>query len=160
MHRPRALATSSIVILLGLSACGGRAEREGAAASGGSTGMQWTVRIGSQGGFTGGGSGQVVYSDGRVESWSRITPQDPIDSEPLGHAAPDRLAALRRALVDPQLASLTYEKQGNLTGFLEWRQGDRVRRYTWAERAGGPDLPEALGNALAAARAAVQSARP
>lgn len=160
MHCNRAFATATILILIGFSGCGGRPERGRTEESGGAGGMPWTVRIGSQGGFTGGGGGYVVHADGSVESWSRITPQDPIETEALGDASPDRLAALQRALMDPQLAALTYEKSGNLTGFLEWSDANGVRRYSWPERVGVPDLPAALRVAVEAARAAVQSARP
>jgi hypothetical protein len=160
MPRPRALATASIVVFFGFAACGGRTERGGAPASERAGAMQWSVRIGSQGGFTGGGSGHVVHADGRVESWSQITPQDALEHEAVGHADPGRLAAVERTLMAPQLTDLTYQKRGNLTGFLEWRAGNQVRRYTWPERAGAPDVPEALRAAIEATRAAVQSARP
>jgi hypothetical protein len=119
----------------------------------------WSVRIGSQGGFTGGGSGQVIRSDGSVESWSQITPDEKSTQEPAGHADAPALDALFRAMNSPEMRALQYHEAGNMTTFLEWQQGTEVRSWSWAESARGARIPEPLQHAYEAALAVVNSAQ-
>ncbi len=160
MTQARRIATLALLTMLPFVACGGEAERGASRTDPGSgANAGWRVRIGSHGGFTGGGDGHVVHSDGRVQAWSQITPQDSIALRDEGRASAEALKALREAMTDPALVSLTHRETGNMTGFLEWIEGGTMRQYSWAERAGEPGLPVPLARALAAARAAVASAR-
>ena len=148
---------------VGACACGGRVAAkkplaEAPAARGEAPASAlWTVRIGSEGGFTGGGSGQVIRSDGVIESWSQITPDEFPMFEPAGHATAATLEALFRAMSSAELRSVEY--RGNMTGFLEWRHGAEVRRWSWAETMRGEKIPEPVKRAYEAALAVVNSAQ-
>ena len=120
----------------------------------------WMVRIGTRGGFTGGSSGHVIHSDGLVSSFSRITPDDSVETQALGRATPETLRALIEALRATDLQALKQHETGNMTAFLEWSQGGTVHDYTWPERMRGTPLPTPLKRAYDAAMAAVNSARP
>ena len=160
MDRWRSVTLVAALAALPLGSCGGNAEhgtsREDLQLD---TRPAWTVRFGSRGGFTGGGDGNLVHSDGRVQAWSQITPDDSISLRDVGHASPDALRELHEAMIDPEFVALTHRETGNLTTFLEWIEGTEIRHYSWAERHGAPELPRPLERALEGARAAVASAR-
>lgn len=120
----------------------------------------WFVRIGSQGGFTGGGSGYVIHGDGRVTSWSQITPGDSISIRDVGLAPQDLLATLESRMRAPELARLHHQETGNMTAFLEWHDGAEIRRWTWVERMRDPALPAALASSYESALAAAKAAQP
>lgn len=120
----------------------------------------WEVWIGSRGGFTGGGSGHLIRSDGGVYSWSQATAGSTPTTKALGRVTPEALQALERAMTAPDLRALKHLETGNMTGFLEWRQDADVREYSWAERAGAQPLPAPLQRAYGAALAVVTSVRP
>jgi len=153
------MATLAMLTMLAFGACGGDTEHGASKDPRRSTNPGWTVRFGSRGGFTGGGQGHLVHSDGRVQAWSQITPQDSITLRDAGRASADALRELRDAMTDPALVAITEQETGNLTTFLEWIEDGGMRRYSWAERSGEPGLPQPLERALGAARAAVASAR-
>jgi hypothetical protein len=163
-----ALRCGAGLLLLGAGACacGGRMSDQKPQARSGSkpsgpapTEPMWTVRIGSQGGFTGGGSGQEIRSDGSVESWSQITPDDQVTRQAVGHAEASALAALQEAMTAPELRAAQSAETGNMTTFLEWQAGGEVRRWSWAESMRGAKIPDPVQRAYQAALAAVNSAR-
>jgi hypothetical protein len=119
----------------------------------------WVVEVGSQGGFTGGGSGYIVRSDGTVVAWSRVTPDDPVQMEDPRQASPEALAALRRAMVDPELETLQMAKSGNMTSFLVRRLDGKERRWSWPERVRDPDVPASLARFYEAALQAARTAQ-
>ncbi|MFQ5601304.1 MAG: hypothetical protein ACE5G2_12235, partial [Candidatus Krumholzibacteriia bacterium] len=80
----------------------------------------WVVIVGSQGGFTGGGSGHRILADGTVLAWSQLTPEHPVTTERLGEAPRSRLDALYRAMTSADLRAVTMQQTGNMTTFLEW----------------------------------------
>lgn len=120
----------------------------------------WFVRIGAQGGFTGGGSGYVIHADGRVTSWSQMTPGDSVAIRDEGRAPLQAIADLEAALRSPELTDLEHAETGNMTAFLEWHEAGRTRRWSWVERLRSGELPPALARAHAAALAAAKSAEP
>ena len=122
--------------------------------------VSWEVRIGSEGGFTGGGAGHVIRSDGAVYSWTASAAAGPLATKLLGRAAPEAVQTLARALAAPALRALNYQKTGNMTSFLEWSQESELRKYSWPEQPGAPLLPAPLKQAHDAARAAVASVSP
>jgi len=121
--------------------------------------IAWTVRLGSQGGFTGGGSGHFVHSGGKVQSWSQIVPGDSITVDLVGEAAPESLQALERALTDPELGAVNQQEFGNMTTFLEWTRTTEYHRWSWPESYEKPQLAPPLQRAYRAALGAVASAR-
>jgi hypothetical protein len=116
----------------------------------------WTVRIGSSGGFTGGASGYVVGSDGRVTAWSRATADADVTSDPVGVASESSVEDLYSAMTSADLLATTFSETGNMTIFLEWTDEQGTRRYSWAESSAPP---EPVAQAYRAARAAVENAR-
>jgi hypothetical protein len=158
--RRSGFALAVVFSLLCAAGCGGEPKNgEPSDAPAGSAAPSWMVRVGAQGGFTGGGSGHIVRSDGTVLSWSQLTPEESITQESLGRAEPKTLRELHRAMTDPALAAVEQSESGNLTAFLEWRLGDRSRRFSWTERLGEPVLPPPLQRAYLATLAAVRSAQ-
>jgi hypothetical protein len=126
---------------------------------GAGTGGSWSVEIGAEGGFTGGGSGYFIVASGDVRAWSRIVPEDSITTTVVGRASPAILAELETAMRDRELWATPLRQTGNMTAFLEWREPPTVRRWSWAEQGQATKLPPAVQRALAAAQAAVASAR-
>jgi len=123
-------------------------------------GRVWSVRLGASGGFTGGGSGHVIFADGTVRAWSQVVPSDSIATQDFGKAMPEAVAALRRALEDPAMRQLRYTATGNMTGSLDWFDGTTMHHWSWAEKVGRTDLPAPLARARNAAMTAVRTARP
>lgn len=124
-----------------------------------SASTQWEIWIGSQGGFTGGGSGYLIRSDGDVLSWTQAKGGSPRETKSLGHATLEALKGLEQAVTVSNLRTLKYQEAGNMTRFLEWRQGGDVREYYWSEHVGAPPPPIPLQRAYDAALAAVASTR-
>jgi len=118
----------------------------------------WTVRLGAQGGFTGGSSGHLIHSDGIVEEWSQIVPGDSVSVKRVGRADSKKVRDLQHAATTPELLALELHETGNMTAFLEWSQGSESRRYSWAERVTEPELPPPLQKTYLAALAVVTSA--
>ena len=123
-------------------------------------GPPWSVRIGSQGGFTGGGSGYLLRSDGAVLAWSRITPQDSLTTQTAGVASPESLLVLHGALASLAASNTVFERTGNMTVFLEWIEAPAPRRWSWPEGAAADKIPAPVDRAYRAALAAVAGARP
>ena len=159
-------AWAAALIVLATSCSGHRASITPApgsakhAAAGAVSGPAWAVRIGSQGGFTGGGSGYVVRSDGTVFSWSRITPQDSITTRAAGVASGETLRALHAALESLDASKAVLARTGNMTVFLEWIEAPGPHRWSWPEGAPDAKLPSPVHRAYLAALAAAATARP
>lgn len=151
MRRAIACGAAAWFVLSSLGCA--RTAHEGAATA--DPGPPWFVRIGSEGGFTGGGSGHVIHWDGTVQAWSRLTPGESLDVRLVGRSEAQQLRALLRAMTDPELLRLRQEETGNMTAFIEWSRGAERRRWSWAERIPGPALPPPLERAYLAALAAV-----
>jgi hypothetical protein len=134
---PRRIAVATVAVLA--AGCGqpsGRVQETSSDALVGDTTPAWICRLGSQGGFTGGGEGYVVHSDGRVDSWSRSTASSEVETRRLGTASADQMRPLRQALLAPELDSIHLQESGNLTIFFEFIRTDGHRRWTWP--AGSP----------------------
>lgn len=112
----------------------------------------WRIDLGSSGGFTGGGTGYRVASDGTVQRWTVLLAGEEPTLEPVGKASEASLAELERAVRD--LEGIRMDQPSNMTGSLEWGLGTRSGRFRWPV---GADLPEALARAVQAAKAVVAS---
>jgi len=124
------------------------------------SGQPWSVNLGSQGGFTGGGSGHRVRSDGTVSSWSRITPQESLTTRAVGLASSETLHVLHAALESLDVSRTTFASTGNMTVFIEWIETAAPRRWSWPEGTPDAKIPSPVHRAYLAALAAVASARP
>ena len=118
----------------------------------------WSLTFGSEGGFTGGGSGFTIFSDGAVASWSRLTQEHELVTQPAGRATPEALQALFKAMTAAEMRTLSAEERGNMTTFLEWRHAGESRRYSWAHPPRARAIPDPLARAYEAALAAAASA--
>ena len=125
-----------LLLLLGVIAtgCGGRDAHPPTKAA-----TVWSCVIGTQGGFTGGGGGQEIHSDGRVLAWSRITADAETEKSLLGQVEQERLLPLIEALAVEELYLVDLRESGNLTTFLEIRSSKHpTKRWSWpADRMGG-----------------------
>ncbi len=117
------------------------------------------MRLGSEGGFTGGSSGYEIRSDGTVWSWLQVAPGDTTTSESRGRATPESIRALHNALVAQDLVGMQFQSRGNMTTFLQWSEGTRLAQWSWPETAKDAKLPSPLHRAFAAARTAIATAR-
>lgn len=145
------LGVVAALLIVGSMGC----KPEKVVTSSGSPG-DWSVRFGSSGGFTGGGAGYEILASGAVSSWKRVTAQASVTSISIGSASAPSVNALFEAMTAPDLVSLKLSASGNMTSFLEWRQGDESRRYSWED---GVTPPEPVARAQAAALAAIRDAQ-
>lgn len=166
--RRAAGAAMAVTIGLGSSCCNSRARDVQPAKGAGvqpapppvAADAAWSLRIGSQGGFTGGGSGHLLRSDGTVTKWSRITPQDSITTAAAGTASTESIQALQAALESLGASRTEYTSTGNMTVFMEWMAAPVPRRWSWPEGPSGAKIPDPVQRVYAAALAAIASARP
>ena len=116
------------------SGCGGHDSHESAAVT-----VVWSCLIGTEGGFTGGGDGYEIHSDGRVVSWSRSTADAEVEKRQIGQADTEQLQPLLQALAVRELHTIALQESGNLTTFLESRSSlQPTQRWSWpADRMGG-----------------------
>jgi len=156
---PRWAAAAGFLLAFGSHGCADDQGKVPAADSKSAQVTAWSVRLGSQGGFTGGGSGHFIHSGGKVQAWSQVVPGDSITMEVIGQADPESLLALERAMNDPELHAVKQQEFGNMTTFLEWTRTSEYRRWSWPERHGEPQLAPPLQRAYRAAQGAVTSAR-
>ena len=119
----------------------------------------WAVRLGSEGGFTGGSSGYEIRSDATVWSWSQVAPGDTTTNESRGRATPESIRSLHDALVAQDLVGVQFQSRGNMTTFLQWSEGTRLAQWSWPEQATPAKLPSALHRVYVAARNAIASAQ-
>ena len=118
-----------LALSIDLTACGSQRGNGG----GSPAEASWVVTIGSEGGFTGGGSGYRLYADGRVESWKRLTTQAAPESTLLGRASRQAVERFHEALAATAPMDSATSVRGNMTAFLDWREGQLRKRYTWVE---------------------------
>lgn len=161
----RAAGLAAAVVLAGCCGSdrdqgGSPSDKPAATATSGWTGPPWSVRIGSQGGFTGGGSGHLLRSDGAVLSWSRVTPQDSVTTQAAGMMDGESLRALHTSLDSLAASKAVFERTGNMTVFLEWIEAPALRRWSWPEGTSDDKIPAPVLRAYFAARAAIAAARP
>jgi len=151
--------TIGLVAALVAGGCARTAGRAGDVADT-AAGAEWIVRIGSVGGITGGGSGHWIGPDGTVRRWSRITPQDSLETRAAGRTTDIALRDLKTALDAPALAKTRFESTGNMTVFLEWIEPAGVHHWSWPEGTSDAKIPSAVRRAYVSALAAVAAARP
>jgi hypothetical protein len=119
-----------------------------------------SLSYGCSGGFTGGGSGIVVYRDGEFQRWSKPTYRDPVEQSSVrsDRAAAGSLFAelerisftsIRYHKVDNMTCSLTLRREGS-THAVAWPMGDpatpaevvalvaRMEQLAGAQPTGGP----------------------
>ena len=116
----------------------------------------WICTFGSEGGFTGGGSGYEIHSTGQILTWSQVTPQHPLEKQEVGHASEEQLEPLSIALQTPGLQSIRFAQSGNLTTFLEVTRQGHKQRWSWAAGSAGdrtPKIPELVRDCFEAAQA-------
>ena len=116
----------------------------------------WMVTLGSQGGFTGGGSGYQIRANRSVRSWTRITPRDSLETARIGTASDRTLRELYSAMTSKELRDLQLSQTGNMTALLDWASGEETRHYAWPQ---GTRPPDPVVRAQEAAMAVVEDAR-
>ena len=115
----------------------------------------WICIFGSEGGFTGGGSGYEIHASGQVLAWNQTTPQHPLEKQAIGQATPEQLETLSIALHAPGLQSIEYQQSGNLTSFLEMQRPGHKHRWSWPAGGrgdGAPKIPALVRDCFEAAQ--------
>lgn len=105
----------------------------------------WHVEYGSSGGFTGGGTGYHITSDGRVSKWTvYLAGEEPV-YEPVGQAD---VSGLAQALAG--LEGVKLDEPSNMTASFSWGGG----RLCWPV---GATMPVPVERAVTAANEVVRS---
>lgn len=89
----------------------------------------FSVLLGSGGGFTGRSGGYRIEPDGAVWSWTGIGA--PMDSSLVGSLAADSLESLARAIDAANFYADSTNEYGNITAFLQVTCGDVSHRVNW-----------------------------
>ncbi len=89
----------------------------------------FSIVLGSGGGFAGTWSGYIVGPDGAVSRWSGVTSSD--DVEQIGSLSREELAAAWTEVEKAKYFSTQLEETGNMTAFLEITADGRKHRTSW-----------------------------
>ena len=106
---------------------------------------EFRISLESNGGFTGGGSGYDLFSDGRLRVWNRATVSSDRNQWEIEVGA-ERVRDLARGLLLTPAMGWQSRATGNITSRLTWATGDSVRQWTWA----WSELPEGAPSELVA----------
>jgi hypothetical protein len=89
-----------------------------------------SIVYGCSGGFTGGGEGVTIRSDGAILDWSKLTYGDPFEESVIG-SDPVAVRQLFAELDKIKFTSISYNKPGNMTCYVRsashsvvWAHGD------------------------------------
>ena len=89
-----------------------------------------SVSYGCSGGFTGGGSGVTVRSNGTILKWSLPTAGGSIE-ESVIRSDPTAAQKLFKKLDEMNFTNIDYEKFGNMTCHLTLREGSTHHVVSW-----------------------------
>ena len=89
-----------------------------------------SVSYGCSGGFTGGGDGVTVRSNGTILKWSLPTAGDSVE-ESVIRSDPTAAQELFRKLDEMNFTNIDYKKFGNMTCHLTLREGSTTHAVSW-----------------------------
>jgi hypothetical protein len=123
----------------------------------------FTVILGSGGGFTGMANGYIIHSDGKIEKWSGLYfRRDKV--EPFGTASKEALKPLSQVFGERAFAQWSYKETGNMTTQVWCISGqDHARRDTaivsWNGIEPGKEVPQPIRDLYENLMQAVNSVR-
>jgi hypothetical protein len=100
-----------------------------------------SLSYGCSGGFTGGGSGVTVRSDGTVLRWSLPTFHGPMEETVIG-SDPDAAREIFAQLNRMKFTSIDYNKPRNMTCHISLREGSTTHGVAWGD--GDSSVPPLL----------------
>lgn len=100
----------------------------------------WRLSLVTAGGFTGGGSGVEIWSDGSVFSMSTAVGGSEAEREYMGQKSCDAVRNLAKLLAEAE--DVSYQKRGNMTTAMAW-WGDDFR-HEWSWPSFEKDVPQVL----------------
>ena len=89
-----------------------------------------SVSYGCSGGFTGGGGGVTVRSNGTILKWSLPTAGGSVE-ESVIRSDPAAAQKLLRQLDEMNFTKIDYKKFGNMTCHLTFREGSTTHAVSW-----------------------------
>ena len=91
----------------------------------------YEVQWGTSGGFTGGGEGYILYSDGRLARWKKRTAAAQIETNIIGNLSPNACAQLYRIIEENKLFQLKQADAGNMTTSVIIRYNGKEHGMSW-----------------------------
>lgn len=113
--------------------------------------IPYEVKWGTSGGFTGGGEGYILYTDGRLARWKQITPASEIEMRVIGKITPEVCIQIRQIIEENNLLKFNQLSSGNMTTTLTISSGGQDHRISW------PGWPGEAPKELAALTAQLQA---
>jgi len=89
-----------------------------------------SVSYGCSGGFTGGGGGVTVRSNGTILKWSRPSPRGSVE-ESVIRSDPTAAQRLFTQLDKMNFTNIDYKKFGNMTCYVTLREGSTTHTVSW-----------------------------
>ncbi len=90
----------------------------------------FSIVIGSGGGYSGMWEGHRIDADGAVTAWSGVAERE--EARRVGSLSESHMASLWQRIHDDGLLDLQISESGNLTTFIEMTANGSTRRLSWA----------------------------
>ncbi len=87
------------------------------------------LKFGSGGGFTGQYIEYILENDRTIHKNNSLTNE----SEAIGKITKSELRSIRTAFDDNGIEKLEYDKPGNMSKYIEFKKGEEVKKWQWAE---------------------------
>jgi hypothetical protein len=92
----------------------------------------WTITVGSGGGFTGGSSGYTIEGSGKVRSWRTTSATAEKQMRDMPALEAHDAATLKSYLDAIHFDTITSRRPGNMTLFVELKQPNTTHRVNWS----------------------------
>jgi hypothetical protein len=100
----------------------------------------YEVQWGTSGGFTGGGEGYILYTDGRLAQWKKRTAASPIETREIGRATLETAAEIGRIIDENKLLQFKHVRPGNMTTSVIIRSKGREHAISWSAESVKPPM--------------------
>lgn len=102
--------------------------------------LNYNIKFGSGGGFTGNTEGYLIDTTGAVQKWTGKT-FDTAKFQSLSTLSEEEINKLNAMITDLDLFNIEYRKTGNMTNFIVLSRDSSEHRISWEVFAGNSDLP-------------------
>ena len=98
--------------------------------------LPYEIKWGTSGGFTGGGEGYILYSDGSVARWKKSRAGATIETRILGKISDEAAGDIRRLIDANKLLQFNHNRAGNMTTALTIISKGTEHTITWPDEPG------------------------